>query len=271
MSAPTDRAPRLDHEWLSRVRAALASADGLIVCLDFDGTLAPIVEDPDDATMLPANRRLLRELVDTPSVTVAVVSGRSLDDLRARVGLTGVHYAGNHGLAFEGPDGREVVEAAQGATRTLDATVETLESRLADVPGCTVEDKGLTATVHTRCVPESAVSTVRETTTAVVDAVDGLECHPGKQIVEVRPAVAVGKDRIVDRLRERRPGACVLAVGDDITDEDAFRAAEPAGFGVLVGDRPTAASVRVPDPQGVTLLLGWLVSTCARHPVQPPS
>lgn len=180
MPDPADRAPRFDPDAVSGLREAIETASGLIVCLDFDGTLAPIVDDPDDAAIRPVNRRFLRALADAPAVTVAVVSGRSLDDLRARVAVEGALYAGNHGLEWAGPDGRTVAEAARDTRRVLRATVERLDARLSDVPGCTIEDKGLTATVHYRRVPASAVPRVRETTAAVVESADGLVCRPGK-------------------------------------------------------------------------------------------
>lgn len=256
--------PLLDREWLSRLQDALAAADGLVVCFDFDGTLAPIVEDPADATMLPENRRLLRRLVDAPAITVAVVSGRSLDDLRDRVDVDGIHYAGNHGFEWETSDGRAIAEEARRAKRPLREAVERIRSELSAIPGCTIEDKGLTATVHYRRAPDAAIPTIVDRTESIVESIDGLACRHGKAAVGIHPDVPVGKDRIVERLADRRPGALVVFVGDDVTDEDGFRAAEPDGFGVLVGDRAdTAASVRLPDPDGVTTLLTLLVAASA--------
>jgi trehalose 6-phosphate phosphatase len=252
--------PLLDGEWLSELQDTLASANGVVLCLDFDGTLAPIVEDPTDATIASANRMFIRRLADQQATTVAIVSGRALPDLRERVDIDGIHYAGNHGLEWDDGDGRTVVPEARDAEAALQEALAELRPMVADIPGCHVEDKRLTATIHYRQVADEHVSTIAQATAAVVSDEDELVRQSGKQIYEIRPAISGGKDRVVDRLRDRHPQSVAVFVGDDVTDEDGFRAVGPDGYGVLVGKRSdTDASVRVPDPDGVTMLLAWLV------------
>jgi trehalose 6-phosphate phosphatase len=250
-----------------RLRERFADAPELLLCLDFDGTLAPIVPDPADAELLPGAREQLARLADEPSVTVAVVSGRSLADLRERVGVEGVVLAGNHGLELgdAGDAGDDIVDPDAAAEQAAVArAVATLRDALADVPGCEVEDKGLTATVHYRRTPDERVPEVREAVESTVAAAEGLRLTEGKEILEVRPDVPGGKDRAVRRLLERHPEALPVFVGDDVTDEDAFRALPPDGVAVLVGDREdTAATLRVGDPEGAVAFLRWVADVRA--------
>lgn len=254
--------PPLDDE-RAAVRARLGAADALLTCFDFDGTLAPIVDDPAAAALRPDLGTRLRHLADCPDVTVAVVSGRAVEDLRDRVGIDGIVYAGNHGLEWDDGTGRTVVSEAAASRPAVGAAVERLRDELDDVGGCEVENKGLTATVHFRGTPEERTRTVVETVEFVAAEIGGLHVTAGKEIREVRPAVEWGKDRIVDRLRRGRADAVPLFVGDDHTDEDGFRAVDDDGLGVLVGDRPSAANIRVPDPDGVASLLDLVLETVA--------
>jgi len=254
------RPPLLDETWLSQVRADLVDAGGLLLCLDFDGTLAPIVENPDEATMTSGSSAFLSDLAADGAVTVAVVSGRGLQDLQSRVDVEGIHYAGNHGLEWSDGNGRHVASDAQATQPDLAMTVERLRETIGDVPGCRIEDKRLTATVHLRQIPDDHREAVVETVSDSVDSADGLRLSHGKEILEIRPDVPAGKDRAVDRLRECHPDRLPIFVGDDVTDEAGFLAVVDDGFGILVGDRAdTAATRRVPDPSAVTMLLGWFV------------
>lgn len=240
----------------------LRAARGLLLCTDFDGTLTRIVDDPDAPEITDANRESLRRLAASPRVEVAVVSGRALDDLRDRVGLDGVTYAGNHGLELH-RDGRTTVHPVarshrNGVETVRDAVVE----RVGDVQGVVVEDKDLTVTVHYRNAPADRRDEIRD---AVFEAVarhapDRVRTSTGKAVVELRPAVPWDKGSVV-RLLAEDVGASWLPVyvGDDTTDEDAFRAlAGVGGVGVRVGDEPTAASHRLPDTAAVERLLSWL-------------
>ena len=240
------------------VVARLSQAPGVLLCLDFDGTLAPIVDEPDDAVMDADCRAHVAQLATNPSVEVAVISGRAIDDLRERVGLDDVVYAGNHGLELRRDDRTEVVPEAADQRDVIDGVCTAIEERTASIPDCTVEHKDVTATVHYRQVPDDSVAAVVDAVEdAVADVDDTLEVLAGKQIREIRPHVAWDKGRIVDLLAEEVPDDWeTVYVGDDTTDEDAFEVVEPDGIGVLVGDeRKTAASVRLADRSDVTAVL----------------
>jgi len=259
--------PRLDRDALAD---RLADASGLLLGLDFDGTLTPIAADPDEPELSPRNRRSLHRLSADPRVRVAVVSGRALSDLRSRVDVDGVVYAGNHGLELR-RDGETVVHPDAVRTRQAIADlVETLSDRLGGVDGAVVEDKRVTATVHYRQVPDARVDGVRRTVRDAVAerAPDRIDVRGGKQVLELRPTASWDKGSVVRDLREdvERDWLTVY-VGDDSTDEDAFAVLDDdASLGVHVGDDPeTAADCRLPDPAAVEGGLAWLADEGVDH------
>ena len=263
MTAP-DIPPQPLEEGSSRLRATLADATRLLVCLDFDGTLAPIVDDPDAASPTERTRDAVATLADTPAVTTAVVSGRALWDVRERIDGPSI-YAGNHGLEIARGDDVSVHPVAREHAARLDRLCAALEIALASVPNCRIENKRLTGTVHFRAVPPAAVPIVRQITHDIVDSVggDALTLSPGKQILEIGPDLTWGKGDAVEIIAADEPaGTAVIYIGDDVTDESAFRTVEPDGLGIRVGgDEPSHASARVESPTAVADVLSWLGST----------
>jgi trehalose 6-phosphate phosphatase len=239
----------------------------LVVLLDFDGTLAPIVERPDAAEMPTRTRDAVRRLIAAPGTYVAVVSGRGLRDARERAGLGGIAYAGNHGMEIEGAGLHRIHPEAAAARPLLEQVQERLVRRLADVPGALVEDKGLTLSVHTRMVDRALVAGVGSAVFQVVREVTGLRVTEGKEVLEVRPNVDWDKGRAVAFILESlapAQGTPVIYIGDDRTDEDAFRVLKErkGGEGVLVAEGPereTAAVAVVNSTEEVAELLDLLV------------
>jgi len=251
-------------EKLGEWREARSRAGRMLVAVDFDGTLAPIVERPEAATIHEEGPAVLRELAARPDTLVAVVSGRVLADVRARVGVGEVYYAGNHGMEIAGPDLAHVLPEAAEARPQLEDCVEGLRAALAAVPGVILEDKGLTLSVHYRLVTDPEVAAdVRVRVAELCGAFQGLRITEGKEVVEVRPDVAWDKGRATRFLLDSllgpaAAGVPVLFIGDDRTDEDAFRAVRDGGAGILVAPRPpltTAATAHVRDPGEVVALL----------------
>jgi trehalose 6-phosphate phosphatase len=245
--------------------AARRARDGnLLLALDFDGTLAPIVPVPDDAGILPAAVAALAELAARADTRVAIVSGRGLEDVRRRVGLETLHYAGNHGLEIDGPQVRQVHEEAAHARPSLETCARRLEAEVATIDGVLVEDKGLTLSVHYRMVDDDAVAReVVERVRTVCGGIEGVRLTEGKKVVEIRPDVDWDKGRattfLVDHLMPA--GGHVVFIGDDRTDEDAFRALAGRGEGVIVADPPpadTAAASFVRSPAEVADVLALL-------------
>lgn len=252
--------PRFDDH-RDEIRERIANASGLVLCVDFDGTLAPIETDPDAPEITPENRRVLEALREHDRVRVAVVSGRALDDVRERVGIEGLAYAGNHGLELHRNGSTTVHPVAVKRRRRLRRIVEHLEDRLAPIEGAAIEDKEATVTVHFRETPDERVEEVVE---AVEESVErfgdgGIRCTDGKQILELRPAVRWHKGMAVSLIAASQPDDWLpIYIGDDTTDESAFRAVIPEGIAIHVGTGETDASYQIPTQSGVAEALGAL-------------
>lgn len=244
-------------EIVSRARSAGAAWVGL----DFDGTLAHHHNDPFAVELSPGTRAALDALARV--CAVAVISGRALADVRARVGVSGIAYAGNHGLEIEAP-GLVARDAAALAARPFLATAADLLRPVAEVHDLPLQDKGLTLAIDYRGRPATARAEVARAIDDAVRATGGLYAHHSLIGSEVRPLGAGHKGTDALRLWDHQlagKGVAVFA-GDDRTDEDAFAAlAERAGaITVKVGDGETRAAYRAAGPDAVRELLERLTA-----------
>jgi trehalose 6-phosphate phosphatase len=259
--APPDALTRLDElaRWVG-------AAEGVVLGIDFDGTLSALTDDPDEPTLTHPTRPVFERVASAPTVAPAVVSGRARDDLVPRVDVDGVVYAGNHGLELAYDDWTAAHPAAARHRETIQACCDRLADELAGIPGSGVENKGLTATVHFRRTPDEDVPAVVRAVDRVAAAADGVRVTAGKQVRELRPPVEWDKGRALRLLTDQVPdGWRVLYVGDDRTDEDAFRAIQPDGIGVRVvtagrerASVETDATYRLDGQRAVARLLTWL-------------
>ncbi len=222
-----------------------------VVFLDYDGTLTPIVDDPAKA-LLPAQTREAVRLL-ARRCTVAVVSGRDLDDVQAMVGVDGIAYAGSHGFDILRPDGMRE-QHGQDYLPALDRAEIALEAPLARIDGARLERKGFAIAVHFRQVAEGDVEAVERAVDTVAAGIAELRKTGGKKIFELRPDIDWDKGRALLRLLEvldaDREDVVPIYIGDDETDEDAFREVHDLGVGIVVGaeDRPTLAHYTLRDP-----------------------
>ncbi len=228
----------------------------VVVFLDYDGTLTPIVSRPEDAVLGDAMREALQALAD--QCPVAILSGRGLQDVRDRVGMEALYYGGSHGFEIAGPDGLHMEqEIARQGLPALEAAEATLRERLGAVQGVQVERKPFSVAIHYRNAADSAVATVEQAVDQALEAHAGLRRTQGKKIFELQPAVDWDKGRalhwLLDRLGLDHPDVLPIYLGDDITDEDAFRVLEEHGIGIVVGTeaRDTHAEYRLDDPDQV--------------------
>ena len=215
----------------------------LYLFLDYDGTLAPIVRDPAKAALSLRMRATLEALSKAPRCRIAVISGRALEDIRLRVGIAGIAYGGNHGLEVEGPEGKFRYPVPVKARRALDAVRGGVAKAVSTVPGSFLEEKGMTLTVHLREVRRRdlliAVHALSEVTRPYQMRGE-IVVRPGKEAFEIRPYVDWDKGKTVLWLLEKSTVAggeppWPLCVGDDRTDEDAFREIRKRGVTVYVG------------------------------------
>jgi trehalose 6-phosphate phosphatase len=251
--------------------AAWRTSGRLILLLDFDGTLAPIVDRPELAAMPDRTRRALRRLMGMDGVTVAVVSGRGLADVRERAALPDIAYAGNHGMEIEGAGLHRIHPQAAAARPELEAVAAVIEPALEGIDGAFLEDKGLTLSIHYRMAPDRAEE-VREIVLEAAAGRPSLVVTEGKMVLEVRPRVEWHKGRaVLFLLQQMQPpkAAPVLYLGDDRTDEDAFRALQtwsPAAEGILIAGHPSAdsaATAHLRDPAEVGALFEALADTAS--------
>ena len=234
-----------------------------VLFLDYDGTLTPIVSRPELARIDGDMRELVREA--SQSITVAVVSGRDLDDVRQLVGLDNIVYAGSHGFDIRGPAGLQIEhDVGSDAVPALDAAERQLQVALKPVEGAQIERKKFSIAVHYRNVADGDVDRVRSAVDDTIAAADRLRRSYGKKVLELQPDIAWNKGRAVlwllGALDLDTEHVIPIYIGDDVTDEDAFSALRSRGIGILVAEQgqQTAARYRLRDVDEVRHFLQWL-------------
>ena len=235
--------------------------------LDVDGALCPIAPRPQDAVVPVETRRAVAALASRPDVHVALVSGRAAADARRLVGVANLWVIGNHGLETIGPDGElDVDPQAEIHRHAVSAAARRIESSLVHVPGVQLEDKVWTLSVHYRRAEPAVVPRVRMLLEELAQQ-HALRLTAGKAVYELRPPVNRDKGTAVltltDRLGGFVPGATIVFIGDDATDEDAFRALRenaPLAVTVRVTEEhgATAAEFDLPSPDAVRQFLEWM-------------
>jgi trehalose 6-phosphate synthase/phosphatase len=259
-ASPSDATQRRLAPWLAQ-RPAMA------LFLDYDGTLTPIARRPEDAVFSDAGRQVLQQAARTPNLDIVIVSGRSLADVQQMVGVPGLTYVGNHGFEIDGPgisyrhaDGEQVRQPLEAAARELAGLT---------VPGAWVERKGVSLSYHLRETPSTAWRQAERHATRIMSR-HRLRVSTGNAVIEGRPPLEWDKGQAVLYVLSRRHGANwparvrALYIGDDLTDEDAFRSLRGIGRSICVAASPppggTLADYRLPDPEAVLQLLRWLAS-----------
>jgi trehalose-phosphatase len=240
------------------------------ICLDYDGTLSEIVPDPDSARLVDGTAEALARLAER--CPVAILSGRDLADIRDRVGVPGLWYAGSHGFESVAPDGsyRQNDDAA-ATVPVLERAAEELRGVLAPIDGSRVEHKRFAVAVHYRDVAAENIGDVVASTHRVGRR-DGLRVTNGRKVVELRPDVDWNKGTTLAWIREQMGPRAVVPVyiGDDLTDEDAFDAVRDDGIGILVrhtedGDRRSAARFTLDSPEQVREFLDRVADDLRAH------
>ncbi len=259
-ASPVDHVRRRLTPWLSGRPAA-------VVFLDYDGTLTPIVARPEDARLSPRARAALVQAARNPALDVVIVSGRSLDDVRKRVGIPGITYVGDHGFQIDGPGVSLRHEGLDHYRSAMDNAARRLEAL--DVRGAHVERKAATVSYHVRQVDPEERADVERRAEQIFRRLRLRVTH-GKMVVEGRPPLDWHKGQAVLYVLMQRHGADwpsrtrALYIGDDVTDEDAFLSLRGIGRSIhvspSVATTASAADYRLPDPAAVIQLLRWLAA-----------
>ena len=268
--------PHLLAVW-PQVQQRLQKARQVLLLLDYDGTLAPIVDRPHLASLPQETKDALVKLsnrppagpggLSEPKLIIGIISARSLEDVSSKVGIASLIYAGNHGLEIRGPDLDFVHPDALKIKDSVDQAYGRLKEELVGHPGAFVEHKGLSLTVHYRLVGDEGVEevkdTVEKTTLRFLESGE-LVISPGKMALEIRPNVSWHKGSAIATIQAgltltSTPGDdLVMYFGDDLPDEAGFATAqESGGMGVFVGPagQPTCALYRLDSPQEVGHIL----------------
>lgn len=243
-------------ERLDQSLTRLARTPQLLVACDYDGTVAPLVDDPMAARPRPETVITLRALADLPNTHVAVISGRSLRDLALLSRLpTEIHLVGSHGTEFDLGFGKQLSEREQDLRARIKVDLAGIAAR---TPGAELEVKPAAVTFHHRQVTDAeAVARALADIEAGPAAVDGVHTHHTKDAVELL-VVETDKGRALESLRHRVGASAVLFFGDSPTDENAFSTLRGPDVGVHVGPGPTAAGYRVDDTTAVASVLARL-------------
>ena len=243
---------------LNRALSTVARVPRLLVASDFDGTVAPIVSNPSDARPIPAAADALAALAALRETTAALISGRALRDLAELSGAPAdVHLVGSHGSEFNA----DFLDAVDDSARALLADLErTMAGLAARYPGTTIETKPVSVAFHVRnTAPEHA----QEALDAALAAVADWDIHitEGKAVREFA-VIDTDKGEALELLRRQGEADAIVFFGDDVTDEDAFRALAGKGIGVFVAEetRGSAAHYSLEDPVQVRQLLEALVA-----------
>ena len=232
---------------------ACRNVSHVLLFFDYDGTLTPIVSRPEFAVLSTEVRNTLRALAQKSTLSVGIISGRSLSEIKSMVAVDGLYYAGNHGLEIEGPGLKYVSREAETARLLIKDLAGELATALGDVSGTIIEDKGLSLSVHYRLVKdgeEKAVADIFQRVTGALLDQGKIRTTTGKKVFEVRPPIDWNKGKAVEKIASEITATLNLKqtfavyLGDDNTDEDAFKVLRrPEGWSIFVGgENPSSAA-----------------------------
>jgi trehalose 6-phosphate synthase/phosphatase len=239
--------------------ARIAEVERLLVALDFDGTLAPLVDRPEDARATDRARAAIERMAGHEDTRVALISGRALDSLKDVASPpVAALLSGSHGVELQLDGGGVTIDLRENEVTRLEELIGIVESAASGADGAWVERKPAGIALHTRRLgPSAGAALQREARERVERALPGLSTRTGKNVLEFAVR-ASDKGEAVTRLRQHAGADAVLYVGDDVTDEDAFATLEIDDVGVKVGQGKSLAAYRLRGPDDVAELLELL-------------
>lgn len=246
------------REHVDAVLQQVAGAPSVFCFLDYDGTLVALAQTPDHAAPPSSIAPLLAQLAAAPGTRVAVVTGRTIADLRRFIDVPGLFYVGIHGLEIQLPNGEMQIRDEVVAMRAaLPLIKQQVQHALAARQGILLEDKGAALACHYRLASRADAALAHRVLQDVIEEAQRrgvpVVLMRGHEVTEIRPAGVDKGKAICALLRQHAPDALPIYVGDDFTDEDAFAQLPPAAITVRVGasDQPTQARFRLAEPSDV--------------------
>ena len=246
MTGPRPAMPINFFDSLERIKSAVAGKK-VFFFLDYDGTLTPIVATPDLAVLAPDMREQVEAL--SKKYTVSIVSGRATDDVKSKVKIANLFYAGSHGLEIVSPNGHVTINDEAAAIRPIvDEAHARLHERLAPIKGALAEHVKYTISAHYRLVADEDVSRFEQIVDEILAQYPRLRKSHGKKVFELKPKIDWNKGAavrwILHTLTAGAQQAVSIYIGDDTTDEDAFAVIAEHGLGILVADPPRETTAR---------------------------
>jgi alpha,alpha-trehalase len=254
----------LEKKVLNRLRGK-----ALAIFLDYDGTLTPIVEDPAKAILPDETRKVIKQLAE--HYPLAIVSGRDLGDVKKMVGIGDIAYAGSHGFDILGLGGKfRDQKMGKSFLPMLESAEKELNAIVKDIPGARVERKRFAIAVHYRQVERVNIGALGRRFDEILSHYPELRKSAGKKVFELLPNIDWDKGRallyLLDVLYADSSRVLPLYIGDDVTDEDAFRAISDRGIAIAVGEKEqTAAHYTLRDPDEVAKFLRNLVALAEKE------
>ena len=238
----------------------------LMLFLDYDGTLTPIAPTPDQAILSNTTRTLLEKLSKISQYKLTIISGRALSDIKSLVPLKNINYVGNHGFEIEGSGIKFDGLISTRFHQTFGRLKEAMKEKLCALDGVFIEDKGLTFSLHYRLLPEEEISSFRKNFKKIVEPYlsrKEIRVDSGKKVFEIKPPIDWDKGKAVLWLLKKQQFLAgkdteilPVAIGDDLTDEDAFWALKNKGITICVGEcKESHAQYSLQDSDEVNKLL----------------
>ncbi len=238
----------------------------LLLFFDYDGTLTPIVEKPDLAKLDEEMRGLLKET--SKKFKLAIVSGRPIEEVKSLVEIKDIFYAGNHGFKIEGPNFNFIFPPAEKMSSLISQLKAEFVEKLSSIEGVLIEDKQFSLAVHYRLVKEEAkVKEIRNFVKDVLKDNPSLRLMEGKKVLEIIPDIDWDKGKALRHIVQtlgREEDSLVVYLGDDTTDEDAFRVVRTQGLPILVRGKtlkPSSAYFYLDSPEEVKVFLKLILNS----------
>ena len=240
----------------------IKDAKTAVFFLDYDGTLTPIRKKPHYARIKKETRDLLKRLSGRKGTRVFILSGRSISDIKSLLRLNTIYYIGNHGIELKGPRGYSYIyPPAVAAIPAVQRCYRALRKKI-KFKGIALENKKYTLSLHYRGAFQKDVPLIkkifRNTIKGLKDASE-IRVTSGKKVLEVRPNIDWDKGKILSKVlkQDARKKELPVCIGDDRTDEDAFRALKKKGVSVVVSKhrKKTLAHYRLESPEKVVMFL----------------
>lgn len=234
----------------------------LFLLLDYDGTLTPIVKRPEKAILSRKRREILRQIAHHPSIKMAIISGRQLSDIKKLIAIPHIIYVGNHGFEIEIQGKHQIHPAAKYFVHILKKIKNKLARKI-KIKGVLIEDKEFTLSIHYRLVSRQDLQSFHQLFSTIIESwKKKIRITTGKKVIEIRPPFDWDKGKavrwIISKLKLK--SYFPVYIGDDRTDEDAFRVLKGKGISAKVGmSGKTLADRRLKNVAEVYRFLSRLV------------